>query len=175
MASEKFILRGIYVLSAIVLLAVVVLYHLPPSKNVPDYISLLPKLNAMINASCTAMLCASYFFIQRKHVSIHRILNVSTFLLSAVFLVSYVIFHSYGIETRFPADHSLRPVYLFILLTHIILASIVLPLVLVTFYFALTGNISRHRKIAKWTFPVWLYVTTTGVIVYLMISPYYKF
>lgn len=105
----------------------------------------------------------------------HKRINITAFVLSAVFMISYVTWHSFGIETRFPADSPLRPVYLIILLTHIVLAAIVLPLVLLSFYFGLTGKINAHRKITRWSFPIWLYVTLSGVIVYLMISPYYQF
>ena len=98
---------------------------------------------------------------------------IAAVITSSLFLVSYVWFHYFGIETKFPADNPLRPVYLIILITHIILAAIVLPLVLTTFYFGLNMKVERHRRLARWTFPIWLYVTITGVIVYLMISPYY--
>lgn len=105
----------------------------------------------------------------------HKRINLTAFVLSAVFMISYVTWHSFGVETKFPADNTLRPVYLIILLTHIILAAVVLPLVLLSFYFGLTAKISAHRKIVRWSFPVWLYVTLSGVVVYLMISPYYQF
>ena len=105
----------------------------------------------------------------------HKKLNLITFVLSSIFLLSYVTFHSFGVETKFPADNPIRPLYLTILISHIILAAVVLPMVLISFYFGLTNKVAAHRKIAKWSFPIWLYVTVTGVIVYLMISPYYQF
>jgi putative membrane protein len=95
--------------------------------------------------------------------------------LSSLFLISYVIFHAFGVETRFPADNPLRPYYLTILISHIILAAVVLPMVLLSFYRGLTGQIEAHKRITRWSMPIWLYVTTTGVVVYLMISPYYPF
>ena len=85
------------------------------------------------------------------------------------------MYHYFADETKFPADNPLRPVYLTILASHIILAAIVLPLILISFYRGLNLHVPQHKAIVRWSFPIWLYVTITGVIVYLMISPYYKF
>jgi putative membrane protein len=173
--NEKNILRAIYALSAILLAAVVVIYNLPKADHIPAFVPWLPRINAAINTVCSALLVVSFMAIKRGNVALHKRLNLATFILSALFLLSYVTFHTFGVETRFPADNPIRPLYLFILITHIILAAVVLPLVLVTLYRGLAGPVSAHRAIAKWTFPVWLYVTVTGVVVYLMISPYYRF
>lgn len=173
--NEKTAQRLITVVSLVVLAAVAVIYRLPKAEHIPAFVAFLPKLNAMINSGCTALLLVSYVAIKRGRVVLHRRLNLATVALSTVFLLSYVIFHVFGVETRFPVDNPWRPVYLSILLSHILLAMLVLPLVLVTLYRGLAGRVDRHRAIARWTFPVWLYVTTTGVIVYGMISPYYKF
>jgi putative membrane protein len=135
----------------------------------------LPKLNAVINGLCSLLLIASFVMIKRKQISWHKRLNLTAFFLSSIFLVSYIIFHAYGVETRFPADNPLRPFYLVILISHIILAAAVLPMVLLSFYRGLTGKIEAHKRITRWSMPIWLYVTITGVIVYLMISPYYSF
>ena len=105
----------------------------------------------------------------------HRKLNLTACILSTLFLLSYVTFHAFGVETRFPTDNPNRPIYLVILSTHILLAAIVMPLVLLSLYRGLTNQVVAHKKITRWSYPIWLYVTTTGVIVYLMISPYYKF
>lgn len=105
----------------------------------------------------------------------HKRLNVTAFILSSLFLISYVTFHSFGIETKFPEVNPMRPVYLIILISHIILAAFVLPLILIAFYFGLSMKVDRHKKIVRWAYPIWLYVAVTGVIVYLMISPYYRF
>ncbi|HMP75809.1 MAG TPA: DUF420 domain-containing protein [Kiritimatiellia bacterium] len=173
--NEKNVLRGIYGLSAILLIAVAVIYNLPTAEKIPAFVPWLPRLNAAINTVCSVLLVLSFLAIKRKNVELHKRLNITTFILSSLFLLSYVTFHTFGVETRFPADNPVRPIYLFILITHIILAAAVLPLVLVTFYRGLAGPVAVHRRIAKWTFPIWLYVTVTGVIVYLMISPYYRF
>ena len=173
--KEKNILKAIYLISALVFLVVVILGLLPRAQHTPQFIRHLPTLNAILNGTCCILLVISYFQIRKKNVEMHRKLNLTAFILSTLFLVSYVTFHSFGVETRFPADNPMRPFYLAILISHIILAAIVLPLVLISFYFGLTGKIMAHRKITWWSFPIWLYVTFTGVVVYLMISPYYNF
>jgi putative membrane protein len=175
LANEKKILRGIYILSAVVFLLVLILGMLPRAESIPPFVKYLPKLNALINGTCSILLVISFYFIRQKQVAIHKKLNIITFILSSVFLLSYVTFHSYGIETKFPAGNPLRPLYLSILISHILLAAIVLPLVLLSFYYGLTGKFKSHRRLTRWSFPIWLYVTVTGVIVYLMISPYYGF
>lgn len=175
LANEKKILRLIFILSGVVFLAVVILGMLPQADHIPAFVPYLPKLNAFINATCSVLLIVSLYSIKNKNVVRHKKLNLTAFVLSSIFLLSYVTFHSFGVETKFPADNPLRPVYLTILISHIILAAIVLPLVLLSFYYGLTNKVTTHRKIAKWSFPIWLYVTITGVVVYLMISPYYQF
>ena len=173
--NDKRVFQLILVLSVVVLGVVTVLYSLPKQDSIPEWAKMLPRINAIINGTCSALLITSLWCIKNKKIQWHKRLNITTFALSSLFLVSYIIFHSFGVETKFPVDSPIRPVYLFILLTHILLAAIVLPLVLVSFYFGLTGKIDRNRKVSKFTFPVWLYVTVTGVVVYLMISPYYEF
>lgn len=173
--NDKAILRLIYVVSFVVFALVVILFNLPRAENIPAFVKQLPKINAFINAICFTLLCLSLYCIKKKNITMHKRLNITTFILSALFMLSYVTFHSYGIETKFPAENTLRPFYLTILLTHILLAAIVLPLVLISFYRGLKGDIIAHRKITRWSFPIWLYVTLSGVIVYLMISPYYTF
>jgi len=173
--TEKNALRLIYGISAAVFLAVVVLSSLPKAAHMPDFVRYLPRFNATINALCSVLLVSSFICIKNGNVLAHKRLNITTFCLSSVFLLSYVTFHAFGVETRYPANHPWRPFYLAILISHIILAAAVLPLVLMSFYRALRGQIPEHRRLVRWTFPIWLYVTVSGVVVYLMISPYYQF
>jgi len=173
--TEKFYLRVIFTVSALVFLLVLFLSRLPKAESVPSFVKYLPVLNAFLNGTTSIILLISYYFIRRKKIQIHKKLNLAAVALSTIFLLSYVTFHSFGIETRFPVDNPLRPLYLFILSSHILLAAIVLPLVLISLYRGLTLQYALHRKITRWSFPVWLYVTISGVIVYLMISPYYSF
>lgn len=173
--KEKIALRTIYIISAIVFVAVVILFNLPKQESIPGFVRYLPTLNAFINGTCSVLLFISWLMIARKQIKWHKYLNMTAFVLSSLFLVSYIIFHAFGVETRYPADSPYRGIYLFILITHIILAATVLPLVLLSFYRGLTGQIESHKRITRWAMPIWLYVTVTGVVVYLMISPYYTF
>ena len=173
--NDKAILRAINGLSAILLAAVVVIYNLPKADHIPAFVRYLPGLNALINSICSVLLVGSFVAIRRGREPLHRRLNLTAFALSVIFLLSYVTFHTFGVETRYPADNPLRPYYLAILFSHILLAAVVVPLVLVALYRGLAGHVAQHRAIVRWAWPVWLYVTVTGVVVYLMISPYYRF
>lgn len=178
--NDKAIFRLVGVVSIIVLLVVILLQanivNLFPNHDVlPKWVQFLPTLNAMINGTCTILLLISYYFIRRKNIRMHKTLNITTFILSCLFMVSYLIFHSAGMETKFGGQGTIRYVYFFILITHIILAAIVLPLVLLSFYRGMMMQVEKHKKLVRWSFPIWLYVTISGVLVYLMISPYYSF
>lgn len=105
----------------------------------------------------------------------HKRINLTAFALSALFLISYVLFHYLHGDTIFPKESPWRLIYLVILISHIVLAAVVLPLILFSFYLGLKNEVTRHRKLVRYTFPIWVYVTLTGVLVYLMISPYYVF
>lgn len=189
--SDKFILRAITAVSILVFVLVLVLNRklIPVTIPTPSYIYFFPKLNAIINGCCTVLLLLSLYFISRKNVLMHKRINILTFCLSALFLISYVVFHYFAPETKFgdingdgvvSANEKLltgniRYIYYFVLITHIVLAAAVLPLILLSFFRGLKMQVERHKKLVRWSYPVWLYVTTSGVIVYLMISPYYNF
>jgi len=176
-SNDKLYFRIVMALSVTVFLAVIVLNRkwLPRPDIMPSFVTYLPKLNATINATCSILLLVSLYFIKQKNIAAHKLTNIITFTLSSLFLVSYILYHYFANETVFPADNPLRIIYLIILGSHIILAALVLPLVLLSFYHGLLMNIEKHKKLTRWTFPIWLYVTVTGVIVYTMISPYYLF
>lgn len=175
--NDKLYFRIVMILSFVVLVAVIVLNRkwLPRPEVMPAFVEYLPGLNATINGTCSALLLLSLYFIKQKNITAHKTTNIITFALSSLFLVSYVSYHYFANETVFPTDNPLRPLYLAILISHIILAALVLPLVLLSFYHGLLMNVERHKKLVRWTYPIWLYVTITGVVVYLMISPYYPF
>lgn len=178
--SDKGIFRLVWTLSAIVLLVIIALQAnlidlFPNHEVLPAWVQFLPKLNAMINGTCAVLLIISFYYIRRKNIRVHKALNIAALILSCLFLISYLIFHSGGVETKFGGTGFIRYVYYFILITHIILAAIVLPLVLLSFYRGMTMQVERHRRLVRWAFPIWLYVTISGVLVYLMISPYYSF
>ena len=138
-----------------------------------EWVSYLPALNAVINTATSVLLMLGFYFIRKKLIQYHRASMMSAFFLGALFLVSYVIYHSMADSTSFGGEGTIRYVYYFLLLSHILLAIVVLPFVLFAFYFAWTDQIEKHKRIVKFTFPIWLYVSVTGVLVYLMISPYY--
>lgn len=187
--NDKFFLRLIWIVSAVVLLVVIILKVVPPPEPKPSFIYILPHLIGGINAACALLLILSLIFIKRKNIQAHKVTNVITFILSALFLVFYILFHLYEKDTKYgDIDHNgvlstaelaavgiTRAIYFVILITHIMLAVIVLPLILISFLRGFSMQIERHRKIVRWAYPVWLYVAVTGVIVYLMISPYYNF
>lgn len=173
--NDKKAFRLVLAVSIVVFALVVILFNIPKAETIPGFVKYLPGLNATINGTCSLLLIISLYQIKRRNIQAHKRLNIATFLLSTLFLLSYVTFHSFGIETKFPADNPVRPFYLFILLTHILLAAVVLPLVLWSFYLGFKNDVVKHRRLTRWSFPIWLYVTLTGVIVYLMISPYYSF
>mgnify|MGYP003552769188 FL=1 len=147
-----------------------------PDKNlIPSWVFLLPGLNALLNGTCTILLLLSLYFIKLKRIDMHKRLNVITFILSSLFLVSYIIFHATGIRTTYGGQGAIRVVYYFILITHIILAAVVLPLVLLSFQKGIQMQVESHKRLVRFSYPIWLYVTVTGVIVYWMIAPYYSF
>jgi putative membrane protein len=137
-----------------------------------DY-HILPMVNAIINGTAFFVLIAAVIAIKNKKILLHRALMTSAIVLSVIFLVSYILFHAATEPTPFGGTGAVKGIYYFILITHILLSAAIVPLVLISYFRALTAQFDRHRKIAKITFPLWLYVTSTGVIVYLMIAPYY--
>ena len=129
----------------------------------------LPALNAVLNGLSATALLIGYTMIRAKRIKQHRAAMITAFGFSTLFLVSYIAHHALHGDVRYPAEAAFRTFYLCLLASHIILAVIALPLVLVTFFFSLTGRIPQHSKIARWTFPIWLYVSVTGVITYVML------
>lgn len=174
--QDKLYFRIVMALSVVVFLAVVVLNRklIPRPDFIPAFIYQLPALNAIINATCSVLLLLSLYFIKQKNIVAHKRTNILTFILSSVFLVSYVLFHYFVDSTEFP-NNDWRTLYLGILIPHIILAALVLPLILLSFYHGLNMNVAKHKKLVRFAYPIWLFVTVSGVVVYCMISPYYTF
>ena len=139
----------------------------------PEYISYLPHLNAFLNTTSALFLIAGYRFIRAGFIRPHRNCQIAALVTSTCFLISYLTYHYYHGDTRFPGQGIVRPFYFAILITHVILAIVIVPLVLITVYRAARGDFIRHRRIARWTLPLWLYVSVTGVIVYLMLYRIY--
>ena len=138
-----------------------------------DLYSFLPHLNATLNASSFILLICGYYFIRRGNILAHRRCQLSALAASVAFLISYVVYHLHHRTTLFAGQGIIRPIYLTILTTHVVLAILIVPLVIVTLRRALRGDFLRHRSLARWTLPLWLYVSVTGVIVYLMLYHLY--
>ncbi|MER2995956.1 DUF420 domain-containing protein [Pontibacter populi] len=162
-------------LSVLIPVAVAALFFL--DKSVADTsvdVSFQPPLHAILNSLTAIALIVGYYNIKRNNIKVHRAAMLTAFGLSAVFLVSYVTYHFLGERTIYGGEGALKYIYYFVLLTHIVLAVVIVPLVLLSVYFGITNQLARHRRISRWTFPIWLYVAITGVLVYLLISPYYS-
>lgn len=173
--------------SVVIPLAVAVLILLPQKINAGSWVYFLPDLNAVINSLTAVFLVLAVIMVKRGKIAAHRTFMTSGLVLGFVFLLSYIIYHASvesikfgdsnadGIlsEAELLAVDGSRSIYLFFLASHILLSIVVVPFVLFAFYYALSGKVEKHKKIVKFTFPVWLYVSVTGVIVYFMISQYY--
>jgi putative membrane protein len=144
------------------------IYVHPAAASSTQY-AFLPALNALLNGLSATALLIGYTFVRARRIRAHRASMMTAFGFSTLFLVSYILHHALHGDVRYPAHAALRSVYLPLLASHIVLAIVALPLVLVTFFFSLSGRIPQHRKVARWTFPLWLYVSVTGVITYIML------
>ena len=163
----------IITVSVVVFAAIALLSKFKLEVDLGFDVHLFAKINAIINSLVSITLVAALIAVKQKNFVRHRYLMFGAILLSVLFLVSYIAHHLFAGETKFGGEGTIRYVYFFILATHIILAAIILPLILFTAYRALTGEYEHHKKMAKYSFPLWLYVSITGVVVYLLISPYY--
>lgn len=172
---EKKFSKFIIVVSILIPVVVAILFNVKLKDfgyNVQP-LSFLPKIYATINGLTALVLIAGVWAIKNGKRKLHERLMTTAIALSVSFLVMYVAYHMTTDSTKFGGEGVVKMVYFFILITHILLSIAVIPLVLITYVRALAENFDRHKKIAKITFPIWLYVAVTGVIVYLMISPYY--
>ena len=189
--SEKSIKQTIYILTFVVCALVVVLNQkwIPHPEVFPNFIYKLPMVNALLNGTCSVLLIFSLIAIKNKKIELHKKLNLTAFIFSTLFLLSYVTAHYFIPDTKYgDVDHDgimsiaesaavskIKPLYVIILLTHIFLAVIVFPMILLSFYYGLTNQKEKHKKLTRFSYPIWLYVTVSGVVVYLMISPFYNY
>lgn len=167
--------RTINILSAIIPLAVAVLLGIRQKVDLGSWTNFLPLVNGVINTLTSILLLMGLYFIRQKDVLAHKRTMLSAFTLGTIFLVTYILYHLTHESTPFGGRGWIRPVYYFLLISHIVLSVVVVWFVLRAVYFALSGQIAKHRQTVKWTFPIWLYVSITGVVVYLLIRPYYNF
>lgn len=168
--SERALRGAIGVVSAavIAIVAYLLLGHVPQPGASPA-VAALPLVNACLNATAAALLGLGFLFIRRKRVGMHRACMLAALVVSFLFLGSYVTYHALAGSRPFPGRGWIRAVYFPILISHVVLAAAIVPLVLVTVSRALHGHFALHRRLARWTLPLWLYVSVTGVVVYWML------
>lgn len=174
-SKDKLYIRLIVILSVTVPLAVAALILFPETFKIEMGIerSTLPAFHAILNGTTALLLMLGLWFIRSKNLVAHRAVMLSAFGLSAVFLVSYVISKLNADSIPYGGEGWMRPLYFFILISHILLSVPVLPLAMLAIFRGLSKDYQKHKKIVRWTFPIWLYVAITGVLVYLFMQPYY--
>lgn len=169
----------IWTVSIVLPIAITVLRYMPKiapgSGAVRSILNGLPLFNAICNGSTAVLLVFAFLAIRKRNISLHKRLMTTSMILSILFLLSYVTYHATTEHTVFPTENDMWMWYQIILWSHIVLSAVIVPMVLISYSRALAERFDRHKRLARWTLPIWLYVTITGVIVYLMISPFYPF
>ena len=158
--------------AAALLFLVWLIYFKAPAAAQVAWVSNLSAVNAALNSLSTVFLLLGFREIRARNFAKHMRFMIAAFITSALFLVSYIVYHHFVGDTPFTGQGFIRPVYFFILISHIVLSIFVVPLVLSSFLFAFSGKFSTHRKVSKWTFPIWLYVSVTGVLVFFMLKTF---
>ena len=162
------------VLSIAIPVAVAILIGIRTKIDLGAWTKVLPHVIGLLNTTTSITLIAGFIFIKNKNIIMHRRMMSLSFIQGSLFLVLYILYHVSNASTSYGGDGILKSIYYVLLISHISLSIGVVWFVLRAVYYALSGQIVEHKKIVKWTFPLWLYVSVTGVIVYLMISPYYN-
>ncbi|MEI9975934.1 MAG: DUF420 domain-containing protein [Ignavibacteriota bacterium] len=165
-------LYAIGALSLVVAAFLIWLIYFKGRAEAPDWVSSLPAANAAFNSLSALCLLGGYVNIRRKNRATHKKFMLAATTFSALFLVSYIIYHSYHGDTHFPGQGWVRPAYFALLISHIGLSMLALPFIFATLYFSLSGKFQFHRKVARWTFPIWMYVSVTGVLVFFVLRAY---
>ncbi|BDD05083.1 DUF420 domain-containing protein [Aureibacter tunicatorum] len=188
--SNKQSFWAIGIISALVPVLVAVLLFVPAKLNIAsDWVHILPSFHALVNGTTAVILVLALYFVKQGNFEAHKKSMLVAFVLGGMFLISYVVYHSSVESTKFGDINgdrivdsaelaqigAMRYVYLGVLLSHICFAAIVLPLVLMSYYFGLKGLNEKHKKLVRFAYPIWLYVSVTGVVVYMMLKPYYQF
>ncbi len=163
---------AIVTLSALIAAFLFWLIYFKSKVAAPDWVSALPTAIAAFNSLAAICLVFGYINIRRHNRAVHQRFMLSATAFSALFLISYVTYHFFRTDTHFPGQGIVRPIYFSILISHITLSVIALPLILAALWYALRGRFQFHRRIARWTFPIWLYVSVTGVVVYFFLRAY---
>jgi putative membrane protein len=146
------------------------IYFKPAAGYSSDVIGFLPALNALLNTCATIFLIAGFLAVRRRQYATHIRLMLGALVCSTLFLISYIVYHNFHGDTKFLGTGVVRPVYFFILISHIVLSAVVVPLILTSLYLALAGRLATHRRVSRYTFPIWLYVSITGVLIFAMLK-----
>lgn len=171
--SVKKAIATILVVSLAAFLFLIYLLYFSDSAGTSEsWVRQLPALNAFLNSVSTVLILSGYVAIRKRKYKVHMRFMLTAFITSSLFLISYLVYHHYAGDTPFPGQGWIRPVYFTILISHIILSAFVVPLVLTSYYFAFSGKFKTHRKVSKWTFPIWLYVSITGVVIFFLLNAY---
>lgn len=173
-ASDRsfFVFNAVVSVAALSLLSWLLLFH-GGLRGTTVNLRFLPGVNACLNATAATLLVAGWVAIKKQRADLHRRLMVSAFAASACFLVGYLAYHAVHGDTKFGGLGPVRAVYFMLLFSHVLLSLVIVPLCLTAFWFAWKREFKRHTRVTRWLHPIWLYVSVTGVIVYLMLSPYY--
>jgi len=172
--SQKSYFKLINALSIAIPIAVAVMLGLRIKVDLGEWTKMLPHLNGVINTLTSILLVLALIFIKQKNIKAHQWTMMSAFGLGALFLITYILYHISNESTPYGGEGAIRYVYFFFLISHIVLSIGVVRFVLLAMYYSLSGQFQEHKRVTKIAFPVWLYVSVSGVIVYLMISPYYQ-
>ena len=168
---DKRITRFIWVFTAIVFALVIVLHELPKMEWQPSFILFLPKLNAIINGTVFILLITTLWAVKSGNIQLHKKLNTTAMVMSVLFLLSYVTSHYFSGDTVYGGN--MKGLYYFVLITHVVLAGLSLPMILFSYYYGYLDLVHKHKKLVRFTYPIWVYVAFTGVLIYLFLSPYY--
>jgi putative membrane protein len=155
---------------AVVAFLVWLIYFKPAHGYSSRLIGALPAVNATFNGISALLLVSGFVAIRRRHINLHLRLMFAALVSSALFFISYVVYHHFHGDTRFTGTGPVRPIYFFILISHIALSAVAVPLILTSFYLSLAGQLTLHRKVSRVTFPIWLYVSVTGVLIFVMLK-----
>ncbi len=170
--SHKKDIKIIGSISFVAIMALIWLIYFAPSLGTQNlkWVLYLPFVNAILNTISATFISIGIYFIKTGQKKKHKKLMITAFLSSTLFLISYITYHAFHGDTKFVATGFIRPVYFFILISHIVLSIVALPMILLSMFWALKNKISAHKKIAKWTWIIWLYVSVTGVLIYLFLK-----
>lgn len=162
----------IWIFTVVVFAIVLALHEIPELENTPSFVQFLPAFNATINGISFLLLIISFLMIKKGNVPAHKKLNTTAMVLAVVFLLSYVINHTFSGDTIYGGDY--KGLYYFTLISHIVLAALSLPMILFAYAYGFYDLRDRHKKMVRFTYPLWLYVTFTGVMVFMFLAPYYE-